>query len=223
MGKLTLISCCYPTDCAHNIVSLIIAFHKWWTQVGKMRPLMSCGSIAPIIPSHNLKHSTTGMWSPPNRQTSNRKKSKIQLIPAAIYSVGSNGDFTFELGMQREVGENICEYHIFDMGDYESKIPPELKRVHYHRWGLWGRVARHRPRHSLRLRIITVIRGWRIDTIQALGHDKLDGIDIFVSGINQPYGRICSSSQAHLKHFFVIVCIRKLTVSTVNGRRTKIG
>ena len=38
--------------------------------------------------------------------------------------------------MQKEIGVGVCEYHIFDMGDFESKMPTELKRAYYHKWGL---------------------------------------------------------------------------------------
>lgn len=85
--------------------------------------------------------------------------------------------------MQREVGENICEYHIFDMGDYESKIPPELKRVHYHRWGFMRQGGKAPATTQFKIENNNSYKGLK-DTIRALGHDKLDGIDIFVSGIN---------------------------------------
>jgi hypothetical protein len=53
-----------------------------------------------------------------------------------VYSIGSNGDFQFETGLQNLLGStDICEIHIFDMGDYEDKMPKGLN-IHYHRWGL---------------------------------------------------------------------------------------
>ena len=53
-----------------------------------------------------------------------------------VYSIGSNGDFQFELGMVTKMGVGTCEYHIFDMGDYEKDMPKELERGYYHRWGI---------------------------------------------------------------------------------------
>jgi hypothetical protein len=75
--------------------------------------------------------------------------------------------------MQREVGEGVCEFHIFDMGNYESKVPKELKRAHYHRWGLAKqdpKVDKPKPEQKFY---------GLLDTIKLLGHDKLDVIDVF--------------------------------------------
>ncbi len=104
------------------------------------------------------------------KKLAHERKAKDPTHPGCvIYSVGSNGDFTFELGMQKEVGEGTCEYHIFDMGDYASNVPPRLKRAFYHRWGLEEHNA-SRPSdmfHSL------------VDTVKMLGHENLDVIDVF--------------------------------------------
>jgi len=90
-----------------------------------------------------------------------------------VYSIGSNGDFNFELGMQKEVGEGVCEFHIFDMGDYKSKVPAELKRAHYHQWGLTVQDPN----------VDKPVPGQQfyglLDIIKLLGHEKLDVIDIF--------------------------------------------
>ncbi|KAL3771922.1 hypothetical protein ACHAW5_008035 [Stephanodiscus triporus] len=90
-----------------------------------------------------------------------------------VYSIGSNGDFNFELGMQKEIGEGICEYHIFDMGDFSHIMPKNLKRAHYHQWGL----ERQDPD------IDVPVPGKKFyglrDTIRLLGHEDLDVIDVF--------------------------------------------
>ena len=109
-----------------------------------------------------------------------------------IYSIGSNGDFNFELGMQKEVGEGVCEFHIFDMGDWEAKVPKELKRTYYHRWGLKVQDNKHNddPENAYkkivsdknRLRVPAVrgdIYHGLQDIVKLLGHEKLDVIDIF--------------------------------------------
>ena len=52
-----------------------------------------------------------------------------------VYSIGSNGDFQFESGLQQLLGKDVCEIHIFDYGDYESVTPKDMN-IHYHQWGL---------------------------------------------------------------------------------------
>ena len=102
-----------------------------------------------------------------------RKEKDINNPGCVVYSIGSSGSFIFELGMQREVGEGVCEYHIFDFGDYEKKMPKELQRAYYHKWGLQKQDPNTDdpiPGKSF--------YGLR-DTIKLLGHDKLETIDIF--------------------------------------------
>lgn len=97
-----------------------------------------------------------------------------------IYSIGSNGDFNFELGMQKEIGVGVCEYHIFDMGDFESKMPSELKRAYYHKWGLKKQEDdaaavgsnNNKPQPGQEMYGLQ-------DTIKLLGHEELDVIDVF--------------------------------------------
>jgi len=56
-----------------------------------------------------------------------------------IYSFGSKGKFEFESGIAALLDGAPCEIHVFDMGDYERKIPIEYKHmIHYHKWGLKG-------------------------------------------------------------------------------------
>jgi len=74
--------------------------------------------------------------------------------------------------MQKEVGEGVCEYHIFDYGDYERKVPKELKRAYYHRWGLAKQAPDGDPKPG------GAFRGL-LDTIKLLGHEHLDTIDVF--------------------------------------------
>lgn len=109
-----------------------------------------------------------------------------------VYSIGSNGDFNFELGIQKEIGEGICEFHIFDMGNFEGKMPKELKRAHYHKWGLKNQDPNFTPprprglswfKKLLNANSKTTLSGQKfyglLDTIKMLGHEKLDVIDIF--------------------------------------------
>jgi hypothetical protein len=102
-----------------------------------------------------------------------RKKKDPSHPGCVIYSIGSNGDFNFELGMQNEVGKGVCEFHIFDMGDYRSRVPKELERIHYHQWGL-----KKQDPNVTAPAVGDRYYGLR-DTIKLLGHEKLDAIDIF--------------------------------------------
>jgi len=97
-----------------------------------------------------------------------------------IYSIGSNGDFGFEMGMQNTVGEGVCEFHIFDPGNFEHLMPPGLKRATYHRWGL----EKQKPRETNVVGTVTPLdKGKKfyglIDIVELLGHKRLDVIDVF--------------------------------------------
>ena len=52
-----------------------------------------------------------------------------------VYSIGSKGNFRWELGLVDILGADTCEIHVFDFGDYER---PDLvaKNIHFHQWGL---------------------------------------------------------------------------------------
>ena len=80
--------------------------------------------------------------------------------------------------MQKEVGEGVCEFHIFDMGDYEAKVPKELKRAYYHRWGFkkQGGSAKQSTKAGDAQKFLGLM-----DTIKELGHENVGVIDIFVS------------------------------------------
>jgi hypothetical protein len=102
-----------------------------------------------------------------------------------VYSIGSNGDFNFELGLQKEVGVGVCEYHIFDMGNYESSMPKELQRAYYHQWGLkkqdYPDEDEEKGGRDTITKMPTLGQQYYglLDTIQLLGHTDLDIIDIF--------------------------------------------
>lgn len=113
----------------------------------------------------------------PHRITrmSKERKAKDPKSPGCVvYSIGSNCDFQFELGMQNTVGVGTCEYHTFDMGNYERCIPEELENAHYHQWGIKTQenTGDEPPQPGQRLYGLK-------DTMKLLGHDKLDAIDVF--------------------------------------------
>lgn len=102
-----------------------------------------------------------------------------------VYSIGSNGDFNFELGIQQEIGEGVCEFHIFDIDDFsQSEWITKLKRVHFHQWGLQkqGRDLVVPEKRSITYwdnRTATYEFFGLSDIIKKLGHESLDMIDIF--------------------------------------------
>jgi hypothetical protein len=51
-----------------------------------------------------------------------------------VYSVGSNGNFKFEEGLQAAL-PGACEIHTFDFTDYSMKVPPG-NNIFFHHWGL---------------------------------------------------------------------------------------
>lgn len=88
-----------------------------------------------------------------------------------VYSIGSNGDYTFETGLQRLIGVNTCDIHVFDMGDYGKDMPKELKAT-YHQWGLHNKSTSAMENSEFKT---------LKETVRLLGHDQLDSntIDIF--------------------------------------------
>lgn len=80
-----------------------------------------------------------GKWvCNPHRITEVSRKDKKNCL---IYSVGSRGDFTFELGLHKVLtdGERktSCEIHVFDPKDFSSKVPRNIQSfTHFHAWGI---------------------------------------------------------------------------------------
>ena len=92
-----------------------------------------------------------------------------------IYSIGSAGDFSFEKGMEEILGPNTCEYHIFDMGDFEGKMKLQnITRAYYHRWGL----DKQQGEEENIIEPGAKFYGLK-DTVKLLGHENLDVIDVF--------------------------------------------
>ena len=55
-----------------------------------------------------------------------------------VYSVGSNGDASFEAAILQDVSPD-CEIHIFDFDDYTDAVKQQTEpstNVHYHQWGI---------------------------------------------------------------------------------------
>ena len=96
-----------------------------------------------------------------------------------VYSIGSNGDFRFETGLQELLGDryDVCEIHIFDMGDYEGEMPKGLN-IHYHRWGLKKHSNLKESNPS-----VEIEKGKEFysleETVKLLGHENRETIDIF--------------------------------------------
>lgn len=90
-----------------------------------------------------------------------------------IYSVGSQGDFTFETGMLDKLGSDApCEIHIFDMEDFSEKIPQQYRhQIHFHAWGF--------KRHGAPDPKLPVMNKWRdTDVSKFVFHSLQETIDI---------------------------------------------
>jgi hypothetical protein len=57
-----------------------------------------------------------------------------------VYSVGSSGNFMFEVALQEFLGNgSICQVHIFDFGDFREDAQQYADlNIHYHQWGITG-------------------------------------------------------------------------------------
>ena len=118
--------------------------------------------------------------------------------------------------MQKEIGVGVCEYHIFDMGDHENDVPPELKRAHFHRWGL----EKQTPPSMFGSSSPTEGKEYYglYDTIKLLGHEQLDVIDVFVSKVCPSCTLTSHKTQCSFAHI-----LRKLIARIVSGQLTTIG
>ena len=59
---------------------------------------------------------------------------RLQAKPdCLVYSVGSEGDASFEMAVKKEIGAH-CEIHTFDMGNYKAAV--EKSGSHFHQWGI---------------------------------------------------------------------------------------
>jgi hypothetical protein len=59
---------------------------------------------------------------------------RLQAKPdCLVYSVGSEGDASFEAAVRDEIGSH-CEIHTFDMGPYREQV--ERSGSHFHQWGI---------------------------------------------------------------------------------------
>lgn len=88
-----------------------------------------------------------------------------------IYSVGSNGDFSFEKGLyeifSREKSQPSCEIHVFDPKDFSASVPNDIKSMlHFHPWGIVGETSISTNFKSLK------------ETVEILGHEG-EILDIF--------------------------------------------
>lgn len=83
-----------------------------------------------------------------------------------VYSIGSNGDTSFELAVKRDISEH-CEIHTFDMKNYTETV--ESVGAIFHPWGI-----SNTPQKDRRGRVFKTLA----QTVQELGHQGRR-IDIF--------------------------------------------
>jgi len=106
-----------------------------WAQMGVVSNLPST-----LLRNKNLH--TCLLWCKSNPRKLKElaiKRESEKKEACLIYSFGSMGKFEFESDIAALLDGAPCEIHVFDMGDYERKIPIEYKHmIHYHKWGLKG-------------------------------------------------------------------------------------
>ena len=123
----------------------------------------------------------------PHRITENYRQRRDKCL---VYSIGSNGDFQFETGLQKMLGKGICEIHIFDMDDYSKEMKDWSKRhnvadMYFHQWGLTtaAAVEENKKGKGNTETIAPVSKDHKYRSIanivQSLGHSKREQIDIF--------------------------------------------
>mmetsp|Transcript_50135 Transcript_50135/g.74852 ORF Transcript_50135/g.74852 Transcript_50135/m.74852 type:complete len:330 (-) Transcript_50135:520-1509(-) len=81
-----------------------------------------------------------------------------------VYSVGSNGDASFEAAVKTDIGQH-CEIHVFDMRNYTDRVEPTGSI--FHQWGLGSENSQGRFEYKTLK-----------DTVKELGHEGRT-IDIF--------------------------------------------
>ena len=86
-----------------------------------------------------------------------------------VYSVGSNGDYTFEDAMV-ELLDKQCEIHVFDPDDYARPNDSENKNIHFHQWALASSEAESGPNKKSFPEILKVL-GHESRTIDILKID----------------------------------------------------
>lgn len=89
-----------------------------------------------------------------------------------MYSIGSNGDFSFEESIERFVGKGVCEIHTFDPEPKHADSAPNF--VHYHAWGL---KPSYEPPANAVLKMTSTFEMLGVfktmqETVKELGHDK---------------------------------------------------
>jgi len=117
------------------------------------------------------------------RMAEERKAKDPKHPGCVIFSIGSNGDFSFESSMSEILGNNTCEFHIFDTRDFSDRMPKEIGRAHFHAWGIGGQQDRGGETNVTALEPYVNRRGFKFyglkDTLALLGLENLDVIDVF--------------------------------------------
>jgi hypothetical protein len=133
-----------------------------------------------VCDPHRLKRrmeKELGMSASESNKSVRKSDSASSSEKCLVYSVGSNGDFSFETALQHRLGNGkLCEVHIFDMGDFESEMPRDLN-MHYHRWGLKMHAA---GKTSSKYPLRPGKQYYSLaETVKLLGHENHRAIDIF--------------------------------------------
>eukprot|EP00986_Skeletonema_menzelii_P004745 scaffold1658_cov160-Skeletonema_menzelii.AAC.5 len=166
----------------HKFPEAPLTHHPAWKGPGQLKgwnvQLERCHGGTEMAQNGSvISFTLTSSSSQPHRikRLAAERKAKDPNHPGCvIYSIGSNGDFSFEKGMEEVLGPGTCEYHIFDMGDldFEEKMKLQnISRAYYHPWGL-------EKQGEENLEPGAEFYGMK-DTVKLLGHEILDVIDVF--------------------------------------------
>jgi len=87
---------------------------------------------------HRIKGIGERRWEQAQKASGKKEPYDANKYGCLVYSIGSNGDYTFEEAVLKHMGGPSCEIHIFDpTGEYARPENAE-KNMHFHHWGLMG-------------------------------------------------------------------------------------
>ncbi len=65
-----------------------------------------------------------------------KKVAQRRKVKCLIYSIGCSGVYLWEDALYQLLGPNVCEFHIFDPGNYDRPVVNAQRDMYYHKWGI---------------------------------------------------------------------------------------
>ena len=96
-----------------------------------------------------------------------RKKQQGNNAGCLIYSVGSNGDYSFEDGLVDLIGPTACEIHTFDPDNYARATSERTKNMYYHQWGIKNSHSYDFTKEARKEKFLSMQ-----ETVKELGHEN---------------------------------------------------